>query len=967
MRKTFYRITLLLVSFFTAIPIAKSQDVGATFCWHYNEIYGGDAYAFNQSLAKKGLPADNTSWSATTEWWENMAEEIEYSGIDFIALLSRGTTPNAPDRGNGNPNHISKLIDAMNLTGATFKVAIFDDCPNSWTGAKNWNVSGGASYSTDSPKFDCSVTANWQYIYDMNIKPTWQAIPDAKRYKINGRPVIWFWGAKPSWMTNLQGNLSRILTHIKTKCQADFGFTPYLIIEKSWLDNDNTITTAQADGVHGWFTSATQTSYTLWKKDDGTWWNGQKFGALCSAFGYPGNEPFMDPKMGFATGNERRLKAGLDATVGAGALSTLVEGFTDAAESAALWRSNDTEYYDYPNERLNMLRRYTADPYPSTLKVQAEACDAFSDLTTGNSGGAYRRGGNLDILKCTDTNAGWYVTATQTNEWMEWKELPLLTNTKFQLRYKSTAASSIKFSVDGTALSTISLPSTSGAWTTIDAGNYSTASNSLHTVRLTIVSGTPEINYFLRVNGNVAVTGVTVTPTTASLSIGNTQQLTATVAPTNANNKTVTWSTSNASVATVNSTGLVTAVATGTATITATTQDGGKTDTSVITVLTTSNGIQILQAEDASISGPVVATNQTGYYGTGFIDFTNATGDYVQWTVNVPTAGTYDLSFRYSLLSGSRPLELKVNGVVKIASLDFPITGSWSTWQKVITSQTLNAGNNTIRLTTNGSNGGNIDELVIVPYIDDCDAVTGWSSAASNTLTYYTTDKKQGSGCVQMVGSGTDEYKKVFSPAYNSDVTIANGTLTFWYYVSDVTKCGTVRVELGSGGVADVDELSWALSGLVNGWNKISLNLSSASQTGTPNLNALNWFRIYDTKTASITTRIDAIQLVETATMNRAPSVVSSVSDVQSAQNKSVNIYPNPFKQGKLSIDIVGFENMNNVLVKIANLAGQTIYQEQLTNKSHIELNLSEKLNESVYFISIESGDKKVIKKLVVN
>jgi len=576
MKRSLLKIMWLFISLYSAVSVANAQDVGATFCWHNLEIYGGDAYPYNKSIAKKGLPADNTHWSVTTEWWENMAEEIEYSGIDFVALLSRGTTPNAPDRGNGNPNHISKLINAMNLTGATFKVAIFDDCPNSWTGAKNWNESEGASYSTDNPKFDCSVTANWAYIYDMNIKPTWQAIPDAKRYKIDGRPVIWFWGAKPSWMTNLQGNLSRILTHIKTKCQADFGFTPYLIIEKSWLDNDNTITTAHADGVHGWFTSATQISYSLWKKTDGTWWNGQKFGALCPAFGYEGHEPFMDPKMGYATGNERRMKAGLDATVGAGARSTLVEGFTDAAESAALWRSNDTEYYDYPNERLNMLRRYSSDPYPATLKVQAEACDVFSDLTTGNSGGAYRRGGNLDVLKCPDTNGGWYVTATQTNEWMEWKELPLLVNTKFQLRYKSTAASSVKFSVDGTSLSTISLPSTSGVWTTIDAGNYTTANNSLHTVRLTVVSGSPDINYFLRVNGNVAVTGVTVSPTSATLNVSETQQLTATVSPSNAANKTVSWSTSNASVATVNSSGLVTAVSSGTATITVTTLLAGQ-------------------------------------------------------------------------------------------------------------------------------------------------------------------------------------------------------------------------------------------------------------------------------------------------------------------------------------------------------------------------------------------------------
>ncbi|NDP20548.1 MAG: carbohydrate-binding protein [Paludibacter sp.] len=467
----------------------------------------------------------------------------------------------------------------------------------------------------------------------------------------------------------------------------------------------------------------------------------------------------------------------------------------------------------------------------------------------------------------------------------------------------------------------------------------------------------------------IAVTGVTVSPTSASISVGNTQQLTATVAPTNATNKTVTWSTSNASVATVNSSGLVSAVAGGTATITVTTQDGGKTATSAITVATsgTSNGMQILQAEDATYSGPVVATNQTGYYGTGFIDFTNNTGDYVQWTVNVPTAGTYDLSFRYSLLSGSRPLELKVNGTAKIASLDFPLTGSWSTWEKVITSQSLIAGNNTIRLTTIGSNGGNFDELVVAPYVDDCDSATGWSSAGTNTLSYYTTDKKQGAGCVQMVGSGTDEYKKVFSPAYNSNVTLANGALSFWYYVSDVTKCGTVRVELSSGGAADVDELSWALSGLLNGWNKITLNLSSASQLGTPNLNALNWFRIYNTKTASITTRIDAIQLIETVVINRAPSVISSVIDLKSNQNKSVNIYPNPFKQGKLSVDIIGFEELNNVQVKITNLMGQTIYHELLTNKSRMELNLKGKLNDSVYFISVESGDTKVVKKLVVN
>ncbi|WP_242203557.1 endonuclease/exonuclease/phosphatase family protein [Aestuariivivens insulae] len=89
----------------------------------------------------------------------------------------------------------------------------------------------------------------------------------------------------------------------------------------------------------------------------------------------------------------------------------------------------------------------------------------------------------------------------------------------------------------------------------------------------------------------VAVTGVSVTPTSLSLSAGSTGQLTATVSPANATNKSVIWSTSDPSVATVSSTGVVTAVAIGTATITATTNDGGFTSSSMITANETCNAI----------------------------------------------------------------------------------------------------------------------------------------------------------------------------------------------------------------------------------------------------------------------------------------------------------------------------------------------------------------------------------------
>ncbi|MGM9923341.1 MAG: Ig domain-containing protein [Bacillus sp. (in: firmicutes)] len=82
----------------------------------------------------------------------------------------------------------------------------------------------------------------------------------------------------------------------------------------------------------------------------------------------------------------------------------------------------------------------------------------------------------------------------------------------------------------------------------------------------------------------VAVTGVTLDKTTATVEAGKTVQLTATVAPANATNKAVTYSTSDAAKATVTNAGLVTGVAAGEATITVKTTDGNKTATCVVTV-----------------------------------------------------------------------------------------------------------------------------------------------------------------------------------------------------------------------------------------------------------------------------------------------------------------------------------------------------------------------------------------------
>ena len=122
-----------------------------------------------------------------------------------------------------------------------------------------------------------------------------------------------------------------------------------------------------------------------------------------------------------------------------------------------------------------------------------------------------------------------------------------------------------------------------------------------------------------------------------------------------------------------------------------------------------------LEAEEAVLSGAVIANGQAGYTGTGFADYINATVDYVQWTVNTPVAGLYDLRFRYALLSGNRPLQIQINGQQVVAALDFPATGNWTNWAYLtIPAQILPAGNNTVRATAIGSSGPNLDHLLPV-------------------------------------------------------------------------------------------------------------------------------------------------------------------------------------------------------------------------------------------------------------
>jgi endo-1,4-beta-D-glucanase Y len=121
------------------------------------------------------------------------------------------------------------------------------------------------------------------------------------------------------------------------------------------------------------------------------------------------------------------------------------------------------------------------------------------------------------------------------------------------------------------------------------------------------------------------------------------------------------------------------------------------------------------EAETATISQGTVSTNHTGYSGTGFVDYANVTGSYVQWTVNAAAAGTATLTFRFANgTTTSRPMAIAVNGTTVSSALGFGSTTNWDTWKTVSLTVTLKAGSNTVRATATTATGGpNVDYLSV--------------------------------------------------------------------------------------------------------------------------------------------------------------------------------------------------------------------------------------------------------------
>lgn len=212
---------------------------------------------------------------------------------------------------------------------------------------------------------------------------------------------------------------------------------------------------------------------------------------------------------------------------------------------------------------------------------------------------------------------------------------------------------------------------------------------------LNLTNGAPMVN----------VTAINITPTALSIAVGQSSKITSSLTPINSTNSSVIWTSDNPSIAYVID-GVVTAVGIGKTLINAKYVDQGLSINCEVTCTglaeqgfynsAPSTIDKNIEFENFNTGGEGVAYhditpgNSAGVYRTnvnvdittcsegGYMVNSTAAGEWMNYLVNIPTTGNFNISIRYAASAASK-VHFEVNGVKVSGSIDLPATYTAST------------------------------------------------------------------------------------------------------------------------------------------------------------------------------------------------------------------------------------------------------------------------------------------------
>ncbi len=210
----------------------------------------------------------------------------------------------------------------------------------------------------------------------------------------------------------------------------------------------------------------------------------------------------------------------------------------------------------------------------------------------------------------------------------------------------------------------------------------------------------------------VKVTGITVNPTSLSLTEGDSADLTATVSPSNADNQSVTWDSNDKSVATV-SNGKVTALKAGSTSITVKSVDGGFTASCAVTVVAKTVDVSSVTLSKSELT----LTEGESETITATVKPDDATDKTVSWSSSDPAVATVDGGKITAVKEGTATITAKAG--------DKTATCKVTVEKKVIAVESVELDKTELELTE----GGSATLVATVKPDNATDKTVTWSSS----------------------------------------------------------------------------------------------------------------------------------------------------------------------------------------------------------------------------------------------
>ncbi|MFT3681093.1 MAG: carbohydrate-binding protein [Ferruginibacter sp.] len=291
--------------------------------------------------------------------------------------------------------------------------------------------------------------------------------------------------------------------------------------------------------------------------------------------------------------------------------------------------------------------------------------------------------------------------------------------------------------------------------------------------------------------------------------------------------------------------------------------------------------------------GVDIETCSEGGYNVGW----TSTGEWIEYTINVVTAGTYTLQVRVATPNAGKTIHFELDGINISGTINIPNTGSWQTWQTVnITTPALTTGQKVLKLVMD-TYDFNINYFTFalntapaVPVVSSAATATGtigsafnYTITATNTPTSYSAaglpaglTVNTSTGVISGTPTAAGSFNAVISATNAGGTGTKNITITINpaapIVSSPATASGTTGTAFSYTITAGNNPTSFGATGLPTGLN---VNTATGVISGTPTTAGSFSSTVSATNAGGTGTKVVAITISPAAPVVSGPATAS--------------------------------------------------------------------------------------------